>query len=415
MRSANADRVGRSPLWGCVVWVCMVWASPVCLPSAWAADVPGMSFSKLVRCSDAASTPSSVTPSSVTPTDANQGDANSTSFSSSSCWRAPAELGQAELILAQGQIERQSSDLLAQFASELPRGTTVVFQSMGGDLLGGLRLGQLIRARGFNTYLPARLEGSESTLKDTKWQGKCISSCAYSFLGGLERKVQSGGQYGVHQFRGLDNGLDPVQTQKISAILGKYMDAMGVSRLLLDQALMTDPGKVMFVPEHLRQAWKVDTASDTSEAVLPRWRLEASTGGQRLAYVSRRQSKSNAIVTLAFVSIGTQMKALLIVKPDARQEGASNWLDFFRQRTDLQLTLDGRSFTLGPSSDWAQAGKVNTQGTQQIWFTAPDDLVRELRSAKQLVLRPQWAQVPLGLDSQTLFGTEGLREALLAL
>jgi hypothetical protein len=367
------------------------------LPSAWGADALGMSFSKLVRCSD---TP----PASV-----------AVAVEGASCWRAPTELGSGEVILAQGQIERQSSDLLAQFVGDLPRGTTVVLQSLGGDLMGGLRLGQFIRARGFNTYLPAKLEGSEAALKDAKWQGKCISSCAYSFLGGLERKVQSGGQYGVHQFRSQDNGLDPVQTQKISAILGKYMDAMGVNRLLLDQALLTDPGKVMLVPEHLRQAWKVDTTLEPVVTFLPRWRLEASSGGQRLAYVSRRQTGSNAIVTLAFASMGGQMRALLIVKPDTRQEGSSTWLDAFRQRTELQLSLDAKSYTLQPSSDWGRAGSVNTPGTQQIWFTAPEELMRELRTAKQFVLRPQWSQLPQGLDLQTLFGTEGLRDALMAL
>ena len=383
MRSASVERAGLGLLLVCLMW----------LPGAWAADAVGMSFSKLERCSDTA-------PSSS---------------EGLTCWRAPAELGSGDLILAQGQIERQSSDLLAQFVGDLPRGTTVVFQSLGGDLMGGLRLGQFIRARGFNTYLPTKLDGVDSVLKEPKWQGKCFSSCAYSFLGGVERKVQVGGQYGVHQFRGQDNGLDPVQTQKISAVLGKYMDAMGVNRLLLDQALMTDPGKVMLVPEHLRQAWKVDTTSENVVAFLPRWRLEASSGGQRLAFASRRQAGSSAIVTLAFASLGGQMKALLIVKPDARQEGANTWLDFFRQRTEIQLSLEGRSFTLQPSSDWARAGKVNTPGTQQIWFNAPDELMRELGTAKQFVLRPQWLQMPPGLDAQTLFGTEGLRDAMLAL
>lgn len=41
--------------------------------------------------------------------------------------------------------------------------------------------------------------------------------------------------------------------------------------------------------------------------------------------------------------------------------------------------------------------------------------MRELRTAKQFVLRPQWSQLPQGLDLQTLFGTEGLRDALMAL
>ena len=114
MRSASVERAGLGLLLVCLMW----------LPGAWAADAVGMSFSKLERCSDTA-------PSSS---------------EGLTCWRAPAELGSGDLILAQGQIERQSSDLLAQFVGDLPRGTTVVFQSLGGDLMGGLRLGQHVFA-----------------------------------------------------------------------------------------------------------------------------------------------------------------------------------------------------------------------------------------------------------------------------
>jgi len=378
--------------------LCVGWLVGFCLFSqtvACAADIVGMTFTRIVRCP-------------ATP--------NNTMDATTNCLVVPQELGNGELILAQGHIERQSSEVLGQFVGDMPRGTTVVFQSLGGDLMGGLRLGQFIRARGFNTYLPLGLGSTESLLKDSKLLGKCVSSCAYSFLGGVVRKVQANAQYGVHQFRANDSGLDPVQTQKISAILGKFMDAMGVNRLLLDQALLTDPGKVTYIPDYLRQTWKVET---TAEVVAvqqqSKWKLESSAGGKRLAYTSRKQGSSDAILTVAITPINGQMRVLLIVKPDPVQEASAVWLDYFKQRTDLQIALESKTFVLKPTSDWARAGQVNTVGTQQIWFIASEDMIQEIKRAKLITVTPNWRELPKGLDRETVFGTEGLLEALWAL
>ena len=381
-------------------FLCAAWLVGFCLFSqcvvAHAADIVGMTFTRIARCPSA------------------QNTAVDVSFTA--CLAVPQELGSGELILAQGHIERQSSEVLGQFVGDMPRGTTVVFQSLGGDLMGGLRLGQFIRARGFNTYLPLGLGANEALLKDSKLLGKCVSSCAYSFLGGVVRKVQANAQYGVHQFRANDSGLDAVQTQKISAILGKFMDAMGVNRLLLDQALLTDPGKVTYIPDYLRQTWKVETTAEVvAQQQQSKWKLESSAGGKRLAYSSRKQVSSNAILTVALTPISGQMRVLLIVKPDPVQEASAVWLDYFKQRTDLQIALDSKTFVLKPTSDWARAGQVNTAGTQQIWFSASEDMIQEIKRAKLITVTPNWRELPEGLDSKTVFGTEGLQEALWAL
>ena len=72
------------------------------------------------------------------------------------CIVIPKEMGEGRVILASGQIEKLSADQFAEFTQTYPAQTVVVLQSLGGDLIGGLRLGQAIRARGFNTYLAAR-------------------------------------------------------------------------------------------------------------------------------------------------------------------------------------------------------------------------------------------------------------------
>jgi hypothetical protein len=337
------------------------------------------------------------------------GCAQSTQPSQAICLSEPLPLGDGYYVLARGQIERQSAEHLANMASEFPKGTTIVLQSLGGDLLGGLMLGQYIRAREFNTYVPddASIQPGFS---------KCISACAYTFLGGVQRRVASRADFGVHQFRSKENTLDAVQTQKITAALGKYMDGMNVSRNLLDQALMTEPGKVNLIAEHNRKSWRVETefekSSATTQTPTTLWKIETSVGGKKLAYQSKKQSSSGAIVTVAWAQFNGQMKLLLIIKPDPSQEGSTVWGDLFAQRTNLKITINSKVFTLSADSDWARAGRVNTEGTRQIWYVVPAELLAQIGKTQSFTLQSLWRTLPNGLDLETTFVTTGLADLL---
>jgi len=355
-----------------------------------AADVPSMSFQRITLCDN---------PSTAAPPEA-------------VCLQEPLPMGGASYVLAMGQIERQSAEALATMGADLPKGTTIILQSPGGDLLGGLMLGQYIRAREFNTYVADASTFGSHGFKDQVGFKKCISSCAYTFLGGTQRVVASRADFGVHQFRGKDNNLDPIQTQKIAATLGKYMDAMNVSRNLLDQALMTDPGKVTFIAAHNRKSWRVETDVNRVSAPASLWQMETSTGGKKLAFQSKRQVSSSAIVTVALARFEGQMKLLLVVKPDALQEGQASWLGYFKQRTDLQLRVNDRVFFLKPDSDWVRAGQVNTEGTRQIWYVLSPEVLASLESTPSFVLQPLWQALPSGLDNDTNFLTTGLLQLL---
>jgi len=332
------------------------------------------------------------------------------------CVAVPKEMGAGQLILASGQIEKQTSDRFAEFSQHYPANTIVVLQSLGGDLIGGLRLGQAIRARNFQTYLAARAPRT-----DEKTMGKCFSACAYAFLGGAERQVDPQAQYGVHQFRGQDKDLDAVQAQKLSAILGRYMDTMGVNRQLLDSAMVTEPGKVYLINPSLRKAWRVENTGIGTHVALRKWGLEAASGGKRLGFATQRQRKSAASVTLAFAQFKGETRALLIVRPDPAQEGSATWNQYFTERTPLAIELVnasgevGQRFQLTALSNWNSAGSTNTPGTRQIWFATNAEMMQQLQGSAQFWVRPLWSDLPSGLDDRTLFGTSGLKDVLMAL
>jgi len=342
------------------------------------------------------------------------------------CIWVPPSLGAGPLLLAYGEITKQTDEQFGEISTTLPPQTIVVFQSLGGDVVGSLRLGQAIRARGFNTYL----SDSHLAQVDPKTQGKCFSACAYAFLGGNIRGVDPTAQYGVHQFRGQGTDLNAIQTQKLSAVLGRYLDAMLVNRQLLDQALLTDPGKVNLIPPNLRQAWRVENIGALVAETQSRWRIEVAAGGKRLAYAVQKQNASGALITLAFARLGDKEKltALLIVKPDPSQEGSPDWLVNFNKKIPVLIELinelpgsstggkiAGRKFELIPVSDWMVAGTTNTPGTRQIWLATSPEFMAQLGAASQFTLKPLWPVLPRGLDEITIFSTRGFRDAMLAL
>jgi len=127
----------------------------------------------------------------------------------------------APYIYAKGTITRNTPSNLARFLQKpnITGGMRVFFQSPGGDLVGGLRLGKVIRAARLDTYVGTDLDGFGSGYLDYglgDWRedlnrvpivltrkAYCFSACAFAFLGGVNRLIGPGAEYGVHQFKSV--------------------------------------------------------------------------------------------------------------------------------------------------------------------------------------------------------------------
>jgi hypothetical protein len=168
----------------------------------------------------------------------------------------------AEWIAAEGEIVDESADDLEAYVqsfgyAENPGGWNVRFNSPGGSLSGGIRLGELIR----KLKLGTEIGGTEPDgLHWKRVPGYCASACAFAFLGGLSRHA-SGGELGVHQFYDeislrdpsakVFDSLDMSQHQFISAMLIDYVFRMGVDPRLVSIATSTPPMEMQFLDEHL--------------------------------------------------------------------------------------------------------------------------------------------------------------------
>ena len=298
------------------------------------------------------------------------------------------------MILAIGQINKESANQFKSIAPQLPRGTWVALSSPGGNLLAGMQLGLAIREAGFNTTIGSNDYSPPS----------CLSSCAYAFAGGVLRRLPAGSTYGIHQFRGNETELSSDSVQKITTVLAKYLDAMGIDRRLLDSAQMTTSDKVAVLSLAQAQLYKVD---NTGQSAYPRWRIEALPDGKLLT-VNNLTNQKNQLVTIGLMPVDKSIACFIYYKTDDAPS--------FSGKTVHHLIVAGKEFNLLPLETW----QVKAGGFQSI-FNIPNAALEALVSAPEdttITLIGDFVQPPKGTSSTPLelyFGLGNFKTTLTAL
>jgi hypothetical protein len=133
-----------------------------------------------------------------------------------------------DAIYANGTITADTAKAFASFlkANPVRSGTTIYFNSPGGDLGSGVTLGQAIRKAALDTSVGIPAAGTVTTKP-----AMCASACTFAFLGGVERSVPAKSLFGVHRFE-LTSDVKNVEkkSQKIAGLLVDYIGKMGVSQ-----------------------------------------------------------------------------------------------------------------------------------------------------------------------------------------
>ena len=152
-------------------------------------------------------------------------------------------------IQATGEIYEDTPTVFEKFlrSSEfIPK--VVRLNSQGGSLRGGVLLGELFRSRDFATEVGSSnlnadvpMAGSENSYSKTP--GDCVSACAFTFIGGIERILDPASSLGFHLFSKPDAPSEN-DIQELTSLLRLYLLEMEVDVRLI--ARMTDAGpKVM--------------------------------------------------------------------------------------------------------------------------------------------------------------------------
>lgn len=194
-------------------------------------------------------------------------------------------------IVGEGVIGADTHGRFMEFLSDEglldARGLRVHLNSPGGDLIGGLRLGNVFRQQQVNTAVSAapvtEIYDSGLRIMGASVESECSSACVFAFAGGVNRYAsentpfsdvgfQSLGRLGVHQFYDPDTLSDPsaaslnaedrIADQRIVALLLGYLSEMGVSAELLQLAAATDPRNMHYLTETELRRVRIDTGTD---------------------------------------------------------------------------------------------------------------------------------------------------------
>lgn len=363
------------------------------------------------------------------------------------------ESGACEILLiADGVIERDSDEKLLKTLGSLPGGITVELNSPGGDLQGGLRLGDAIRAKRLHTRVRYAYPAGAKTAKDFR-PAVCYSACALAFLGGVNRSLDDRAQYGVHGLQRSDSQQAPNPSgelnklnfwgifgkgaapgaaspknpagppsgspgpssaqraetdRRVANALGSYVDQMGVDRKLIDIILTAAPGQLSAIDVEAAKRLNIDNRGRSTQAS---WRLQATSKGDLVSTVTERQRNGNFSLTLGLARVEGDLRLLIHLRPSAElSAGALQSLERALQNApNPRIESKGGSMTLAPLRPWAAA----KEGFQ-LWVRISE---AELTALTQQFEFSLLLELPAaaGVDQSTGFSTAGLRNFLAAI
>lgn len=139
---------------------------------------------------------------------------------------------------------------------------TVSFHSSGGNLLAGLKMGEILRkykAKANIGKTVVEYETSTRKIYDYGDSGYCLSSCAYAFLG-AEKRLVGKNELGFHQFydkKAILKGFfsqeftatDRMIDQFLTGIIVEYLDQMGIDISLYTLITTIPPQKIYYLSE----------------------------------------------------------------------------------------------------------------------------------------------------------------------
>jgi hypothetical protein len=125
-----------------------------------------------------------------------------------------------------GLIGPDDAETFKLKAQVFPGKATAILNSPGGNLLAALAIGEFVRLRGWSTYV----------------SDECDSACALLWLGGAQRWMTPNAKIGFHAA-----SLDGQETGLGNAVLGAYLNRIGLSREAVTYATQAGPVNITYL------------------------------------------------------------------------------------------------------------------------------------------------------------------------
>lgn len=246
----------------------------------------------------------------------------------------------ATRVLIDGEIPVDAGKQFETFVQSIRPGDhgtadwpTVCFNSRGGSIDGGIELGRIIRQHRMDTCIEPNYStiGEPLTSPDRVVVpiATCSSACVLAFMGGVNRRIEEGSLVGVHQFVGSPWPLGDVITQVTQTQLAQHLDAMGVSRRLLDVASLVPPWSIRWLSLDEARLAELDNMTPRPTA----WTLGTNAEGMVFATSSVvRPGPRSSVGVFLFARKGQPTAYVNFIPGDLDQSAALNAL-----RTDYPV------------------------------------------------------------------------------
>ena len=347
--------------------------------------------------STALSLPSAVAPSPSTT------DTKSSFSLANVCEREKCEL----MVLFDGPINKSNVDKFIQSTSSVPAGTAVLLNSTDGDLNSGIRLGQILRQKNFNTRV-GRTQLNKKILNEI--DGQCYSSCVLAFAGGVNRRIDSNDKIGVYALRSSTKTVNENEMRTAVNNLGIYFEQMGVDRRLVDQMLEAKGSAVS--PISLSSAKALNLDNGTRISTFP-WRMQALDNGLLIILVTEKQASNHFSITLGLTKQNKDKDYRLTVfaKPLTGNPNLNQLADYLNRESRLQIAFSNQTIAPSPIKRW----EATSSGIQTAILLTDKELTTMSSALEFEFDLLQIQNNPYKLDSGTIFGTSGLKGALRAI
>jgi hypothetical protein len=159
-----------------------------------------------------------------------------------------ASRGQFSVVSITGEFNLSDGAEFAERVAKLNR-TVVVLNSIGGNLLAGIRIGNVIRLKGFAT-----------AVRDGQI---CASACAVAWLGGVVRYMGVDARIGFHAAFDRETGEE---TGVGNALVGSYLNRLGLSDEVVVYVTIASPNQIQWLtmPDALKLGIGVGALPDAN-------------------------------------------------------------------------------------------------------------------------------------------------------
>lgn len=215
-------------------------------------------------------------------------------------------------------------------------GPTILINSDGGDdLAAALELGRLFRAHSVRIGIGDTVADPQNGSHVSKMEpGKCLSACAYAFLGGRVRSLDGPQELGFHQFYDADilanadkaafSGAQRLRDQYVVGELISYLVEMDVSTELFSFAATASPGEFAYMEEEQAAEFRV---VDDPRAMRP-WDILPLASGLMIESRSVDQQKA-----VRFFCLGRETGRVHVQIMNASEDGSQRLTNEYVQGT----------------------------------------------------------------------------------